>query len=157
MSSYEPVAVTDELVAFGRLLVEANRDRTKHLEGKGLLVVGYCLGVLALLVASEPSVVVGWPTLFLRLASVCAAVGLGCACLALRVSRHAWLSDSQWFENEKGVLEDVDSLKRCHVMALHAVNARLNGSNDRKANSIIAAQGFLVAAGVCLAAWVIVG
>jgi hypothetical protein len=82
-------------------------------------------------------------------------LALVCAGIALAVRSYPWLSDSQWFENEKGVMEDPDSLKRCHVLAIHAVNHRLGESNDWKANAVVGAQACLIAAGAGLAAWIL--
>ena len=156
VSDIESADVTDQLYEVGRLLIDANRDRTKQLEGKAALIIGYCLAVLAFLVSREPmqSVVVGtWPPWGLRAASVCAAVSLGFAFLALRVRSYAWLSDRQWFENENDVMNKADTLRRCHVLALHAVNSHLRVSNDRKADNVVVAQMFIVGAGLFLATW----
>jgi hypothetical protein len=156
VSSYEETQVTEHLREFGRVLIEANRDRTKQLEGKATLIVGYCLAVLAFLASREPSVIVGWPSMFLRAAGLFAGISLGLVFLALRVRSYPWLSDSQWFENENDVLEDADRLKRCHVLALHAANKQLNASNDKKADWIVRAQACLILTGISLAAWMLV-
>jgi hypothetical protein len=156
VSSYSETQVTEDLLEFGRVLIEANRDRTKQLEGKAALIVGYCLAALAFLASREPSVIVGWPSMLLRAAGVFAGISLGLAFLALRVSSYPWLSDSQWFENENDVLEDTDRLKRCHVLALHAANKQLNASNDKKADWIVRGQASLILMGISLAVWMLV-
>lgn len=156
LGNYDPPEVTDRLEDFGRLLLDANRERTQHLESKAILVVGYCLAVLAFVVSREMSVIVGWQTLLIRGASVAAATGLCCAFAALRVRSYVWFTDSQWFESENGVIDDADWLKRCHVMALHAVNSELNASNDTKAEWIIRAQLALIVVGLFIGGWAMV-
>jgi hypothetical protein len=157
VTSYEAEAITDSLMAFGGRLVDANRDRTNHLESKAVLVVGYALGLLGFVLFQQPSVVAGWPVYFLRGASVLAGLALVYGFVTLRVKSNPWLSDSQWFENQDGVMDDADRLKRCHVLALHAANAQIGASNDRKAGNLIIAQGSIMLAGICLAGWAIVG
>jgi hypothetical protein len=157
MSSYLEPEVTEALYGFGTILIAANRERTKTLEGKAMTVAAYGLAILAFLASREPSgsVLGPWPPGWVALASVFAAVALVCISAALLIRGHAWLSDSQWFENRENVLENADSLKRCHVLAMHAVNRRMKQSNDLKANLVLGGQLLIAAAGICLALWVV--
>jgi len=150
VSSYESTATTDTLLGFGRILIDANRDRTKQLETKATLIVGYCIALVAFVV-TRPVTTPGWASGAMMAATILAIGGLVAATWALLVKTHPWLSDSQWFENSKGVLDDTDRLKRCHVLALHSVNARLHTSNDTKADRIMIAQWLTVLAGIALA------
>lgn len=159
VSDYESTAITERLDDLGRVMLAANRERARDLERKATLIVAYCLGVLAFLVSREPvqSVVVQpWPPFGLRAASVCAALSLIFAFMALRVRSYPWLSDQQWFEHEQDAMDDADTLRRCHVLALHGVNSRLRAFNDEKADHVVVAQALLVGAGLFLAAWVFV-
>jgi hypothetical protein len=156
VSSYEQSEVTARLEDFGRFLISANRERTKAIEGKATLIVGYSVAVLAFLVSKEPTQsVMGamWPPLGVRVASICAAISLMFAFIALWVKSSRWLSDRQWFENENDVMEDDDRLRRCHVLAMHAANAKLRVSNDEKADNVRVAQASMIIAGLCLAGW----
>jgi hypothetical protein len=157
VSSYEDTNVTDALYAFGTLLIAANRDRTKALEGKAMAVAGYGLAILAFLISREPSqsVIAPWPPGWVATASVLAALALACGGASLVIRRHAWLSDTQWFENEQAVLENEDSLRRCHVLAMHAVNRELDNSNNWKARFVFWGQMLIVGAGLCLALWLL--
>jgi hypothetical protein len=156
-TSYTEPGVTDALYAFGTILLTANRERTKALEDKAMIVAGFAGGILAFLASRDPtdSVMASapWPPSPVVIAAVLATLALGCAALSLFVQRHAWLSDSQWFENEEGALKNDDILKRCHVLAMHAVNRRMDQSNDLKANFVLAGQFLIVGAGICLAPW----
>jgi hypothetical protein len=158
VSAYKQPEVTAPLEDFGRLLVSANRERTRDIESKATLIVAYSLAVLAFLVSREPTqsvMAVTWPPVEVRVASVFAAISLVFAFVALRAKSSRWLSDRQWFETEKNVMEDPDTLRRSHVLAMHAVNAQLHISNDQKADNVIIAQGSLMLAGLCLAVWII--
>lgn len=157
VSGYVDPDVTDALLDFGKGLLTANRERTKQLEGKASIVAGYAVAVLAFLVSRAPtmSVIAPWPPRSIAAASWLAGLSLVAAGCALAIRSHAWFSDSQWFENENGVLDDPDAIKRCHVLAMHAVNSRMGGSNDWKANAVLAAQMLLLGAGGCLAIWIL--
>jgi hypothetical protein len=156
VSSYVDEEVTDALYTFGTLLIAANRERTKTLEGKAMTVAGYGLAILAFLVSKEPSqsVLGPWPPGWISVASVLAGLALCCAGAALLIQKHPWFSDSQWFEAEDGVLQNHDSLKRCHVLAMHSINRHMNSSNDFKANFVLGSQILVLGAGLCLAAWI---
>lgn len=157
VSGYTDPDATDALLDFGKGLIAANRERTAQLEGKAAMVAGYAVAVLAFLVSREPatSVIAQWPPLSIVMASWSAGLSLVAAGCALAIRSHPWFSDGQWFEDQKGVLDDADALKRCHVLAMHAVNSRVRVSNDWKANAVIAAQMLLLGAGGCLAIWIL--
>lgn len=155
VSGYEESDVTDPLYAFGALLIGANRERTQTLETKAMTVAGYALAVLAFLVSREPNDSVfgpPWPS-WVQVASIFAALALGFAGMALLVRRYPWLSDDQWFNNDDGLLETADGVKRSHVVAMHSVNQRIGAANDRKANFVQWGQWSLVGAGICLMLW----
>jgi hypothetical protein len=158
VSAYEPEVVTDRLETFGRFLLTANCDRTKDLEQKAVLLMGYSIAVIVFLVSREPSQSVlepPWPPVMIRLASIFAGISLVFSFLALRVRLHAWFGDRQWFDNEGDTMDEPDLLHRAHVLAIHAVNSRLTLSNDEKADNIIVAQGCLIIAGLLLAVWIV--
>ena len=159
VSAYDNVETTAQLYQFGKMLIDANRERTQQLENKAVALAGFATAVLAFLVSREPSkslmADVAWPPRSIAVASICAAFGLACVLAATFVRSHAWFSDSQWFESDNAALENADTLLRCHVLAMHSVNDRMRISNDRKADFVLAGQCALIGAAACLAVWVL--
>src|SRR4051794_28236163 len=80
VSDYESSEVTTQLSEFGQLLLTANRERSRTLETKATLIIGYCIAVIAFLISREPTqgsvVIPVWPPVAIRVASIFAAIGL---------------------------------------------------------------------------------
>lgn len=154
VEQYSSPDVTDELYRFGTMMIQENLDRTKQLEAKTTAVAGYSGAILAFLISRPPSWLTsptGWQAILVICAGVFASLAIVFSLSALRVRTHRWFSDSQWFENDNQELDDVDWLKRYHVLAMHGINQQMGRSNERKANWIFVAQLFLGLAGLSTA------
>jgi hypothetical protein len=147
--------VTDQLCAFGRMLLDETLSRNNQLESKATAVIGFSGAILAFLVTQARSWLVDlspFEQIIMGCVVASAFAATVAAFLALLISRFAWFSDAQWFQTEGGVLEDADRLKRFHLLAIHSINRKFETANDLKAGRVAFAQRMLALATIGLAA-----
>ena len=155
IEQYDSPEITETLYRFGTIMIQENLDRTKQLETKTTAVAGFSAAILTFLISRSPAwftAATGWQSIAVICTGLFASMAIVLSLLALRIRAHRWFSDSQWFENEKDVLEDKDRLTRYYILAMHGINQQMDRSNGQKANWIVAAQIFLALAGLSIAA-----
>jgi hypothetical protein len=151
--------VTNDLFAFGKLLLAATDERAAAIDSKSTALVGYSAAILAFLVTRLPEVR-GLPpgqVVTLALAGIAAALACSSAAVVLRGAKN-WqgLSETTWFP-QADTLASSDKLKRFWLKAMHEMHQSNYRIANRKASQMIAAQLFTALAAVFLAISLVVG
>src|SRR6266568_3705432 len=124
LSSYadKDVPVTDELYDFGKMLVSEFVDRVHHLDSKAATLAGYSTGIVALLVSTfsfwKPALHL-WGVGIVFAAALSAVCSAGFSLWAASIFKFKWFSDDEWLSED--YLDDAESLRRYHILAMHNV------------------------------------
>ena len=149
--SYEDMGVTDELLAFGQMLVEEVQQRVGQIDSKAAMVLGWSTAVLAFLLDRLRDVSVVWSLGLSLVGGLCALFAAILAYRALR-ARQGWKypSDADWFQ--KSALVSGDELKRFHIRCWHEIRKSQNALVEQKGKLLLSSQWLLVIAAAFLAA-----
>ena len=148
--SYKEPAVTDELYAFGAMLLAEVQERSGQIDSKAATVLGWASGILAFLFTQFGNAS-GWVSgILATFGGIFALFAVIYSYAALR-ARRDWRSpsDHDWFE--KTALSSADELKRFHVRSIHDVRQVEKEIADKKGTALLKAQWFLLAAAAVLA------
>jgi hypothetical protein len=149
--SYEDMGVTDELLAFGQVLVEEVQQRGGQIDSKAAMVLGWSTAVLAFLLDRVRDVSVVWSLGISLAGGLCALFAAILAYRALR-ARQGWKypSDADWFQ--KSALVSGDELKRFHIRCWHEIRKSQNALVEQKGKLLLSSQWLLVIAAAFLTA-----
>jgi len=130
----ESAASIDELYTFGQMLLSECLDRSKQLDAKATSLSGYTGVIVALLVTTFASKLVGmrraelYP---LMVAGLCVIGAGGMAVWAIWIRGYQWFSDRDWFA--PSVIQSPQRLKQFHVLAMHSYKHQHEAINADKA------------------------
>lgn len=153
--SYESIDVTDELIAFGQIMLSEVQQRAGQIDSKAATILGWSTAVLAFLFASFYSISITAGLAFSAASAVAAAVSALQAYRSLRAREGwQWPSDADWFE--KSALVSGDELKRFHLRCWHGVNKSQNVIAERKGKLLLSGQHWLLIAGGILGSGLVI-
>jgi hypothetical protein len=156
--SYQETAVTDQLYAFGSILLAEIQDRTKEIDGKAVMVLGWSLAVLAFLLTQTNNLGGIVATVFAAISATLALAAAVCAYMArATLSVWAWPSDKVWFQAKVLQLQlgAADELKRFHIRSMHATRQAQLALTERKGKWLSRSETPLVLSAVALGAAVL--
>ncbi len=152
--SYKESAVTDQLYAFGCVLLSEIQDRAQQINGKGVMLIGWSIAVLAfwfsqfdkVAVKSHADIFVGYIAMG---SAALALLSIVFSYLAIRTREDwKWPSDQDWFQ---AVKEGEDELKRFHVRTIHMARQAQLQITESKGYWLLRGERLLIASGVLLA------
>jgi hypothetical protein len=149
--SYKDENVTDELYAFGRMLISEIGHRADLIDSKATITLGWATGIIAFLsVQSAKSIAPTALAVAVVASGLSAAMAIVYSFQSLRTREGwKWPSDLDWFEGT--ALCNADELKRFHIRSMHTVRQAQRDLTDRKVRYLAVAHRYLMVAGVLLA------
>jgi hypothetical protein len=149
--SYNDESITDELYAFGRMLLAETDDRARQVDSKATSVLGWATAILAFLF-TQLIQASGIVNLTLGVASgLFALLAVRRAYKALQARRGwLWPSDLDWFEET--AFASADELKRFHIRSMHRVRSERARITEMKSNHLWRGEKWLVVAALLLVA-----
>lgn len=126
-------------------------DRFKTLDSKAAGIAAYAIALITFLVASKAQ----WATaphswaVYAPIVSGCIALSAAAVAIStLWLKRFPGFSENEWVKAD--CLDDIEKLRRYHIIVMHGVHAYYQKLCRQKAFRIIAAEGLLLASAVIL-------
>jgi hypothetical protein len=151
LASYKSPEVTNELYAFGKMMVDEVVDRFKSLDTKATAIAAYSIGLITILVSTRASwrsathPLVGYAPL------VSGAIAFASAAVAvstLWLKGFAGISQDEWVKAE--CLDDAEKLRRYHIIVMHGVHESYRKLCKQKAFRVVVAEALLLASAIIL-------
>ena len=129
--SYEDPAITDQLYAFGSVLLNEIGVRATQIDTKATTAMGWSTAILAFLLAQLGRVNGKLDIAFTIIAATLAFAAAALAFAAIQPrTQWEWPSDLDWFQ--RAAFPSADRLKRYHVRSIHGVRqAQLRITEDK--------------------------
>lgn len=148
INDYESEHITDQLLDFGRLMLDEIQDRSSKINAHAIMVLGWATGTLAVLFSQldKFSGIAAYPVLG---SSVFAFAAVVYSFLALKTTKEwTWPSDKSWMHQNS--LRSADELKRYYVRVIHGVRKRHAIITEDQASSLFWAEIAIAVAGLLL-------